>query len=132
MTLKSVKEDLQARTLRAVAGLLGKLSYFASLRREDGTYSHWGLSRVYGEEASQQALTEAHRTVLSTILRAPLSKLVEDVGESCQSRQVTGTEFLGELTNREPRLLPPAPGAGSRRHLSSVLLALSALVKNRR
>jgi hypothetical protein len=132
MTLKSVKEDLQARTLRAVAGLLGKLSYFAGLRQDDGTYSHWGLSRVYGEEASQRALTEAHRTVLSTILRAPLSKLLEDVGKSCQSRQVTGTEFLGELSNQQPRLLPPAPGAGSRRHLSSVLLALSALVKNRR
>src|ERR1700746_786287 len=58
MTLKSVKEDLQARTLHAVSGLLGKFEYFTSLRQDDGSYCHWGLSRVYGEEAALSAVSQ--------------------------------------------------------------------------
>jgi hypothetical protein len=132
MTLKSVREDLQARTLSAIAGFLGKLAYLASLRQPDGSYTHWGLSRVHGEEPAQRALAEAHKGALSTVLRAPLSRLEEDVKESCQGREISQEKFLDELEGQEEVLLPPAPGAGSRRHLSSVLLALSALVKNRR
>jgi hypothetical protein len=132
MTLKSVKEDLQARTLRAVAGLLGKLEYLASLRQEDGSYLHWGLSRIYGEVPAQRALAEAHRSLLSMILQTPLRRLLEDVDESRGPGNLTQAEFLGQLENRETQSLPGKPGAGSRRHLSSVLRALAALAKNPR
>jgi len=37
MTLKSVREDLQARTLSAISGLLAKLAYLAGLHQEDGS-----------------------------------------------------------------------------------------------
>ena len=130
MTLKSVREDLQTRTLSAIAGLLGKLAYFASLRRPDGSYSHWGLSRVHGDEPAQRALEEAHKTVLSNVLRTPLSHLKEDVHESCRSQTSPPEKFLEDLHDQEADLLPPQPGAGSRRHLSSVLHALSALLRN--
>lgn len=130
MTLKSVKDDLQERTLRAVSGLLGKLEYIAGLRQADGSYSHWGLSRVHGEDAAQQALTQAHQGLLSRILRTPLGKLRDDVKESCGPKNVAEGEFLGELQEREPQLLPSSPGTGSRRHFSSVLRALAALAKN--
>jgi hypothetical protein len=131
MTLKSVKEDLQARTLRAVTGLLGKLEYIAGLRQADGTYSHWGLSRVHGEASAQQALTEAHQGLVSAILRTPLRKLLEDLKESCGPKKVELGKFIGDLQSHEPQLVPTDPGAGSHRHLSSVLRALAALVKNR-
>ena len=72
MTLKSVKEDLQASTLRAISGKLAKLAYLASIRLEDGTYSHWGLSRVHGEASAQEALAEAHRGV---VINYPLAAL---------------------------------------------------------
>lgn len=130
MTLKSVKEDLQERTLWAVSGLLGKLEYLASLRQGDGSYSHWGLSRVHGEAAAQRALAQAHQDLLSTILRTPLSKLREDVKKSCELKNGAEAEFVQELQDHEPQLLPPNPGIGSRRHFSSVLRALAALVKN--
>jgi len=132
MTLKSVREDLQARTLSAIAGFLAKLAYLASLRQQDGSYTHWGLSRIHGEEPAQRALAEAHKGVLATVLRAPLSRLGEDVNESCQGKEISQEKFLSELEDQQAFLMPPAAGAGSRRHLSSVLLALSALVKNRR
>jgi hypothetical protein len=132
MTLKSVKEDIQARTLRAVSGLLGKLDYLASLRQADGSYSHWGLSRVYGEVPAQRALAEAHRSLVAMILRTPLRRLREDVDESCAPKNLTQAEFLGQLEDRETQSLPPEPGVGSRQHLSSVLRALAALAKTPR
>lgn len=130
MALKSVKEDLQASTLRAISGLLGKLRYLASLRRPDGSYSHWGLSRVHGEAAAQAALGQVHQGVLSKVLRAPLCKLLDDVQDSAAASKQPQLEFLGELQGRETQTLPPSAGVGSRRHLSSVLHALLALTKS--
>jgi hypothetical protein len=131
MVLKTVKEDLQARTLRAVAGLLGKLDYFANLRQKDGSYQHWGLARVHGESAAQKALADAHRGLVSVILRTPLRKLLEDLEESRGSQSATQAEFLEDLQTRESEAFPQDPGAGYRRHLNSVLQALSALTKIR-
>jgi len=132
MTLKSVKEDLKARTLQAISGLLGQLGYLASLRQEDGNYSHWGLSRVHGEPAAQEALAEAHQSVVTKIMRAPLCRLLNDVQDSCTDRKQGHIEFLAELQDRESQILPPKAGVGSRRHLSSVLHALLALAKSPR
>jgi hypothetical protein len=132
MTLKSVKEDLKARTLQAICGLLGQLGYLASLRQEDGKYSHWGLSRVHGEPAAQEALAEAHQSIVTKILRAPLCRLLNDVQDSCADRKQGQLEFLGELEKKELQILPPKAGVGSRRHLSSVLHALLALAKSPR
>ena len=132
MAFKTVKEDLQASTLRAIAGLLGKLEYFSGLRKADGTYAHWGLSRVHGEGAAQSALREAHHGLISKILRTPLCKLLDDVQESCKAKNVAEPEFIGNLQTRKSSILPPNAGVGSRRHLSSVLDALLTLTRNRR
>jgi hypothetical protein len=130
MPLKSVKEDLQASTLRAISGLLGKLEYFTSLRQDDGSYSHWGLARVHGEAAAQEALSRAHHSVVAKILRAPLCKLLDDVQDSCGSKNLPQVAFLGELEERETQALPANASIGSRRHLSSVLHALLALARS--
>ena len=129
MSLKSVTEDLQVRTLRAVSGLLGKLEYLAGLRQADGSYSHWGLSRIYGEEATQRALEEAHRNTVSTVLETPLGTLVRDVSESSGPNDAARIEFLRNLQQNQS--LPPSSGAGTAQHLSSVLRALVSLIKNR-
>jgi len=81
MTLKSAMQDLQERTLRAVSGLLGQLDYLAGLRSRDGLYSHWGLERVHGEGATQRALRDAHKAVVTNILRTRLRNLVRDADE---------------------------------------------------
>src|ERR1700739_3848124 len=132
MTLKSVKEDLQANTLRAVSGLLGRLEYFTSLRQEDGTYSHWGLSRGHGEEAAQRALAGAHRENVSLILRTPMHNFLDDAQQSSVHIGADQERFLQQLQDRKVQTVPKDPSAGSKRHLSSVLRALSALVKTRR
>ncbi len=128
MPLFSALEDVQTTTLKAIAGSLRRLEYLASLRRQDGSYAHWGLARIYGEFRARRALADAHRAELSNILATPIRKLQSDVQESSEQAGVDPKIYLDRLANGTG-LLPPNPGAGSSRHLSSVLHALSSLLK---
>jgi hypothetical protein len=132
MTLKSALEDLTQTTLKAISGTLGKLDYVSRLRSRTGSYTHWGLARLHGEDQAQQALTKTHRTLLSRVLRTPLQRLAEDVEISSRAASMEPAKYLESLQNRSSDLLPANPGAGSERHLSSVLTALLGLIKNRR
>ncbi len=131
MRLKSASEDFEANTLGAVPGLLGRLSYVGRLRDGDATgkgrYVHWGLAKVYGEDAAQCAIRASHRALLSNVLKKPLAVLLKDVPASCSNWHVTEKEFLASLAHCPPKPLSPAALA----HLRSVLSALSALVESR-
>ena len=131
MRLKSALEDFEANTLGAVPGLLGRLSYVGGLHDGKGTgagrYDHWGLARVYGDDAAQNAIRASHRVLLSEVLKQPLAVLLKDVPASCANEHLTESEFLAALARSSPKPLSPA----ARAHLGSVLSALSALVENR-
>jgi len=131
MRLKSANEDFEANTLGAIPGLLGRLSYVGRLRDLNATgpgrYEHWGLAKVYGEDAAQCAMRASHRGLLSDVLKKPLAVLLKDVPESSSSEHVTEKEFLASLLQSPPKPLSPAALA----HLRSVLSALSALVESR-
>jgi len=132
MTLKSALQDFKEATLSAVSGLLGKLAYLASLRREHGTYSHWGMEFVHGQEASDRAIKTAHSEVVAGVLRTPLRSLVEDLKDSSRESGLTAHAYVEGMRDRFNDVLPAgrqdSPVAG---HLNSVLLALSTLEKNR-
>jgi hypothetical protein len=129
MTLRSALEDLLETTLAGVVGIAGKVEYVASLRdTASGAYSHWGLTRAYGEPAAQHALAEAHRLVFLGLLRTPLRTLRDDVIVSSGVLQIPAGEYVERLRNCAPALLPPDLGGGSARHFSSVLQALSILL----
>jgi hypothetical protein len=130
MTLFSALEDLQETTLRAFAGCLNKLEYLAGLRDKGGGYEHWGLARVYGDLAARKALARAHRSLLSKVLAMPIRKLAEDAKQSSEAAGVPPEAYVERLATASPSLLPQGPGAGSARHLNSVLHALSSLLKN--
>ena len=131
MTLKSALEDLLGTTLAGVAGIAGKIEYVASLRdAASGAYSHWGLTRAYGESAAQHALAEAHRLLFLRLLRTPLRILRDDVVVSSGALQMTAGEYVESLRSRVPALLPADLGGGSARHFSSVLQALSILLSS--
>jgi hypothetical protein len=130
MKLHSAFEDLQQTTLRAVAGCLRRLQYVSGLRKREN-YAHWGLSRVYGDLPAKKAIAETHRALVSQVLSTPIGKLVEDVDQSSQLAGVQPGSFVERLSENGSNLLPAEPGAGSERHLNSVLHALSCLVKNR-
>src|SRR5271170_7196903 len=121
MTLISALEDLQETTLRAIAGCLRKLEYVAGLRSKAGTYTHWGLVRIHGEGTAERALAQAHRALLSEVLSTPLRNLEEDAERSSQLAGLPEKVYLERLSDGSAGLLPPSPGAGSARHLSSML-----------
>ncbi len=132
MPLLSAQEDLQETTLKAISGFLRRLEYVAGLRDKEGNCTHWGLVRVYGEGASNRALAEVHSQELSRVLSTPIRNLETDVQKSSEHAGIPESEYLERLSRSSARLLPPAPGAGSGRHLNSVLQALSSLRKARR
>ncbi len=132
MTLKSALQDVKETTLAAISGLLGKLAYLASLRRPQGRYEHWGIENVHGREASERALKAAHSEVVTGVLRRQLPDLMEDLEQSSRGSGVGAQEFVEKMQEGFDDLLPAgrqeSPAAS---HLSSVLLALSKLQKNR-
>jgi hypothetical protein len=131
MPLHSAFEDLKGTTLRKVSGLLRKLDYLSQLRKKDGKYSHWGLSRVYGEAAAHEALSKAHEDAAAEVLQTPLRKMVQDAEISGGDHGVAAEAYAEELLGRAPELLPTEPSAGATRHLRSVLRVLSYLTKTR-
>lgn len=132
MTLSSALQDIQETTLKAVRGLLRKLEYIAHLHDQQGGYSHWGVSRVYGEFSARRAMAQAHHSVLSRILATPIRNLLEDVEQSSETAGMAPQAYVEKLSGASPHLLPAGPGAGSARHLNSVLQALSSLLKAQR
>ena len=131
MTLQSALGDLKNTTLSAVQGLLARLEYLSSLRGPDGSYRHWGLSRVHGDAAAQRAVEDAHRATITGILRTPIERLVRDAQVSGEARGTDAETLVADLRARLPEMLPGQPSAGSGRHLSSVLHALLCLTKKR-
>jgi hypothetical protein len=132
MTLKSALQDFKETTLSAVSGLLGRLTYVASLRHAPGGYQHWGMEFVHGPEASDRALKTAHSEIVTGVLRTPLRSLVEDLKESSRVSGMSAHAYVENLRGHFRDALPPGrEDSPTASHLSSVLLALSTLEKNR-
>ena len=132
MTLKSALQDIKDTTLSAISGLLAKLAYLSSLRRAHGRYQHWGMESVHGQESSERALKAAHSEVLAGVLRTPLATLEQDLDELCRSGGIDGYQYAEKLRGELEDLVPEGRQNGpAASHLSSVLLALSSLVRNR-
>ena len=132
MTLKSAFEDLSNTTLSSLTECLKKLEYLGGLRKSRGDYWHWGFSKLHGQGAARNAFQEAHRAAISEVLSTPLRALLEDAKLSGAKSGMNAEEYLENLRKQEAELLPNNPGAGSARHLSSVLHALLGLERNRR
>lgn len=129
MTLSSAVEDLRSTTLKTIQGGLRKLEYLAGLRAGGGTYTHWGLARVHGELAASKALAEEHQLVTSHVLSMPIRNLLEDLEESSQQAGMPAAAYVERLSGQGTSLLPSQLCSGAELHLSSVLRALSCLLK---
>ena len=132
MTLKSAFEDLSQTTLGALAGCLKRLEYLGGLRKLRGDYGHWGFKKLHGDAAARKAFHEAHREAVSEVLSTPLRTLLHDAESSSKNSGVDPEQYLESLRNKKAELLPKDPGAGSTRHLNSVLHALLGLERSRK
>jgi hypothetical protein len=132
MTLKSALQDVKETTLAAISGVLGKLDYLASLRRGRGRYEHWGMEMVHGSESTERALRTVHAEVVTVVLRTPMADLAEDLEKSSGDRGIASQTYVEKMREGFEDLLPEGrKDSPSATHLSSVLLALSKLKKNR-
>lgn len=124
MTLLSADEDFCYRTLAAVPGALPKLAYLARLRDGQGKYHHWGMNRMYGENAAADAIAQAHTQAWLEVLRTPIPKLLAQLAEM---NPATRQAVIAELKDYRRRCHPSELGGGAVRHFNSVLLALEHL-----
>jgi hypothetical protein len=130
MTLLSAAEDFAYKTLPALPGVLGKLRYVSGLRQADGRYEHWGLVRVYGEQAVQQVLGDKHRDLMMQVLRLPLRELVADAIECAEHEEASPADYVALLTEDAKKLIPENVGGGSAHHFRTVLQTLSGLIRS--
>ena len=127
MNLFSASEDLAIRTLKHLPGALARLLYLVTLRDDDGNYSHWGMARVFGDEASMQAAREAHKEAFNEILRTPLQKLWSELVNPVKGDAHVPEVQLRELATAGRRLIPEGCSEAAECHFSSVLHALREL-----
>ena len=127
MTLLSASDDFQLRTLAVFQGPLEKLAYLARLRNASGEYCHWGMSRIYGEQAAAAALAEVHSQVWFEILRTPIPTLSSQLQEMDAA---TRRALLEELGVYRGKIIPTELRGGPVRHFNSVLLALECLYRS--
>jgi hypothetical protein len=121
----STFEDLMKRTLNAFQGIWRRLDYLAGLRKPDGEYEHWGLSRVHGQLEARRVLAETHSSLYMQLLRTPIQELMEDLALEIDDE--SAGVLAARIKKREEQMIPKsAPGAAPR-HFSSVVLAVSLL-----
>jgi len=114
-------------TLNAIPGIWARLRYLGGLRRRNGDPSHWGLARVHGQNAAEQAVRDAQQAVFAQVLRRPLKELLEDGKLSAAQGKLTCAQFFESLNQEKKTLSPENLGGGSARHFNSVMIAMAAL-----
>ena len=78
------------------------------------------------------SLKTAHTEIVAGVLRTPLESLAADLEESSRATGVAASAFVDGMREHLDELLPgDDPESPAATHLSSVLLALSRLEKNR-
>lgn len=121
-------EDFQ-RTLRAIGGGLPKLKYLAELRHDGLCHRHWGMEHVYGREESQAVMQLAHDALLHHVLTTPIRLLQCDAERWLEEDLESASKYLGSWREYLSSSACTKANSASKKHLESVFLALSALLK---
>lgn len=122
-------EDFMKRTMSVLQGIWSKLNYIRELRSSDGRYSHWGLARTHGEDATNTMLADVHSELYLQVLRTPLSELFEQLELSAEDAECSGAQLAAQLYRERRSLTPCDLRGGSPEHLRSVLLITELLNK---
>jgi hypothetical protein len=116
----SVTNRMQ-RSLAALKSHYERLRYLALLGTK-GHYAHWGMSRRYGKQATEQGLLEVHRAVFDETLLTPLQRLDQEEAAHAGSQP---------LNDRTSSLAPKGSRFGARLHFRWLSECLQALRRRR-
>jgi hypothetical protein len=119
------------RTLSAIEGGLPKLRYLAQLRHDGVQHQHWGMEHLYGAEKSKQVMELAHTALLQHVLKTPIRALTADAEEWLKDDPIAASKYLGSWKNYLDSSVTTNARAGAKKHLESVLLAISLILKKR-
>jgi len=129
MPLRTANRDF-LKSLNAVPGLWNKLHYLAKLRQET-TYEHWGLIKIYGEAAAIEAIEEVHRILVIEALRRSIPELVGDLDRFCVEQGDEPLRLIAELVARGELSLPPGISKTPSKHFNYVMSVVSSLLRAR-
>lgn len=124
MSYPTAIADLYARTLDRLPNVFARLKFFASVRRGDG-YAHWGLARMYGKQASETALAQAHSACVVGMLRSPVQSHLDDARRFAEEQEAEAANVLRELTDKNGVIAPSYPAPCPPEHLEWMLYVLS-------
>jgi hypothetical protein len=108
--------------LSALKGHYDRLRYLGRLCAK-GPYTHWGLSRRYGQNAAEQGMLEAHRQVFNETLLTTLQQLDQE--------ELARSMAEEPPSDRGPSLVPKGSTGGSRLHFRWLSECLEALRRAR-
>lgn len=111
--------DVWRATLSQIPTEFGKLTYFAKLRNQDsGVYEHHGLTVMFGEEESRQALESSHAEVFGNWLALPLETQKADLDAYLEELGEDRTVVVSNwLSSRSYQNLVPARARDTARSL---------------
>src|SRR5215471_18313850 len=75
-------EDFKRRTLTALPTLVEKVAYIGSLQSANGSYTHWGFTRAYGNRPTQEAIYAAHMETAMQLVQVPVREIFEEYQEA--------------------------------------------------
>lgn len=125
-------EDFMRRSVSVLQGVWSRLNYIRELRDSDGRYEHWGLSRIYGNDAAEKMIADVHSELYLQLLRIPLSELLEQLELSAEDAGCSAVQLSEQLYRDRRRITPQELRGGAPEHMRSVLLIAELMSKYRR
>ena len=125
MRFLSPEDDFRRYTLDKIDGVLAKTYYFANLKAQDGNLYHWGLQRQYGKDKADEVLNRSFTQQLHNLLQERLVDLWLETQTVSQGLSIDSESFLRSLLRDLEELATPRLTSLQRRHLKSMLVALS-------
>ena len=126
--MKTALERLQENALNGLSPL-ARLKYLVDARAPDGTYSHWGLTKMYGETTLQQAMSQTHTSAFVDVLRTPVDRLADEIVCNARAAGVTPETYLRTISERVTTVSPENHLGGCEEHLKMILFVLSCLAR---
>jgi hypothetical protein len=104
--------------------------FLAELRHDGLQHRHWGMEQIHGSEKSREVMERAHTALLQHVLRTPLKRLVGDAEKWLEQDPKMASRCLDNWREYLGSSVTPTARSGAKKHLSSVLLAISILLKD--